>query len=206
MTTTSKFSAVWSRRREFLSDSPRTQAHAPLATWTSSGLCLAVARRKGTTDLLPKLNSLYYCPERESIDRREKSTTIVEPFFSIMSATTLGYVEDLLGNAEIVGGTINRFLIIPAKNRSQSRLLKPLQNKRGAESPDPVLRFAITGKRTLAALGGILPQRRCGSNCISNGAGRGRIGIPPRRTLRHGSLSTSKKSPSFIPHSRDRPI
>jgi hypothetical protein len=119
-----------------LSDSPRTQAHAPLATWTSSGLCLAVARRKGTTDLLPKLNSLYYCPERESIDRREKSTTIVEPFFSIISATTLGYVEDLLGNAEIVGGTINRFLIIPGKEQEP----KPF-----AEAPSKQAWGRITG-------------------------------------------------------------
>lgn len=97
---------------------------------------LAVARRKGITDLLPKLNSLYYCPERESIDRREKSTTIVEPFFSIISATTLGYVEDLLGNAEIVGGTINRFLIIPGKEQEP----KPF-----AEAPSKQAWGRITG-------------------------------------------------------------
>ena len=97
---------------------------------------LAVARRKGTTDLLPKLNSLYYCPERESIDRREKSTTIVKPFFSLMSATALGYVEDLLGNAEIVGGTLNRFLIICGKEQEP----KPF-----AEAPSKQAWGRITG-------------------------------------------------------------
>jgi Protein of unknown function (DUF3987) len=97
---------------------------------------LAVARRKGTGDLLPKLNSLYYCPEREGIDRREKSTTIVEPFFSLMSATALGYVEDLLGNAEIVGGTLNRFLIIPGKEQEP----KPF-----AEAPSKEAWSRITG-------------------------------------------------------------
>lgn len=73
---------------------------------------LSVGRRKGTQDLLPKLNSLYYCPDRETIDRREKPTTVIRPFFSLMAATAQEYVEDLLGNLEVAGGTLNRFLVI----------------------------------------------------------------------------------------------
>lgn len=78
---------------------------------------LSVARRKGTQDILPKLNSLYYCPEREGIDRREKSTMVIRPFFSLISATAQEYVEDLLSNLEVAGGTLNRFLIISGEEQ-----------------------------------------------------------------------------------------
>jgi len=78
---------------------------------------LSVAKRKGTQDILPKLNTLYYCPEREGIDRREKSTTVIRPFFSLITATAQEYVEDLLGNLEVAGGTLNRFLIISGEEQ-----------------------------------------------------------------------------------------
>ena len=78
---------------------------------------LSVAKRKGTQDILPKLNSLYSCPDREGIDRREKSTTVVRPFFSLITATAQEYVEDLLGNLEVAGGTLNRFLIISGEEQ-----------------------------------------------------------------------------------------
>ena len=78
---------------------------------------LSVAKRKGTQDILPKLNTLYYCPEREGIDRREKSTTVIRPFFSLITATAQEYIEDLLGNLEVAGGTLNRFLIISGEEQ-----------------------------------------------------------------------------------------
>lgn len=79
---------------------------------------LSVARRKGTQDLLPKLNSLYSCPDKETIDRREKPTTVIRPFFSLMAATAQEYVEDLLGNLEVAGGTLNRFLIVSGEEQA----------------------------------------------------------------------------------------
>ena len=41
---------------------------------------LSVGRRQGTRDLLPKLSSLIYCPDYETIDRRKDPTTVVRPF------------------------------------------------------------------------------------------------------------------------------
>ena len=74
---------------------------------------LSVAKgRKATQDLLPKINSLYSCPRQEEINRREKSTTVVRPFFSIIAATPEDYVEDLLGHIDLVGGMLNRFLMV----------------------------------------------------------------------------------------------
>jgi hypothetical protein len=43
---------------------------------------LSVAGRKGTQDLIPKLQSLYYCTTT-SIDRRKDPVTAIDPFFSI---------------------------------------------------------------------------------------------------------------------------
>lgn len=86
---------------------------------------LSVARRKGTQDLLPKLNSLYSCPDKETIDRREKPTTVVRPFFSLMAATAQEYVEDLLGNLEVAGGTLNRFLIVSGEEQAPKADVEP---------------------------------------------------------------------------------
>jgi len=79
---------------------------------------LSVAKgRRVTQDLLPKLNSLYSCPRQEEINRRQKSTTVVRPFFSLIAATPEAYVEDLLGNLELVGGTLNRFLMVTGEEQ-----------------------------------------------------------------------------------------
>ncbi len=73
---------------------------------------LSVGKRQATQDLLPKLNSLYSCPAREEINRRQHATTIIDPFFSLITATAREYVDDLLTHLEVVGGTLNRFLIV----------------------------------------------------------------------------------------------
>jgi hypothetical protein len=73
---------------------------------------LSVGRRQGTRDLLPKLNSLIYCPDQETIDRRKDPTTVIRPFFSLISATAQDYVSDLLSDLELSGGMLNRFLMV----------------------------------------------------------------------------------------------
>jgi Protein of unknown function (DUF3987) len=74
---------------------------------------LNVANRKGTGDILPRLGSLYYCPPKDSLNRHgDKSTIIVNPFLSLITATPIEYVQDLLGNREIDGGFLNRFLTV----------------------------------------------------------------------------------------------
>lgn len=73
---------------------------------------LSVARRKGTQDILPRLNSLYYCPDKSSVDRVKNPTVAIRPFISLMTATPQDYIEDLLCDLDITGGFLNRFLII----------------------------------------------------------------------------------------------
>src|SRR5262249_54624046 len=68
---------------------------------------LSVARRKGTQDILPRLNTLYYCPERASIDRVKDSTTVIRPFLSLIAATPKEYIEDIMSDLEITGGFLN---------------------------------------------------------------------------------------------------
>jgi hypothetical protein len=73
---------------------------------------LAVGKRQTTQNLLPRLNSLYYCPPRDSIDRVKDSTVIIEPFVSLVAATPRAYIDDLLSDLEISGGFLNRFLMV----------------------------------------------------------------------------------------------
>lgn len=85
---------------------------------------LSVAKRKGTQDILPRLNTLYHCPERASIDRVKDSTPIVNPFLSLVTATPLAYVEDIITDLEIAGGFLNRFLIIAGKEQEAKAIVK----------------------------------------------------------------------------------
>jgi hypothetical protein len=63
---------------------------------------LSVAGRKDTQDLIPKLQTLYYCTTT-SIDRRKDPATAVDPYFSLMTASPAGYIEDLISEREISG-------------------------------------------------------------------------------------------------------
>jgi hypothetical protein len=80
---------------------------------------LSVAGRKGTQDLIPKLQTLYYCTTT-SIDRRKDPVTAVEPFFSLMTASPVEYIEDLIGEREISGGFFNRFLTVVGNPRKSN--------------------------------------------------------------------------------------
>ncbi len=87
---------------------------------------LGVTRRTGAGDIIPRLGSLYYCPAHESLDRHgEESTIITKPFLSLITATPLEYVQDLLGEREINGGFLNRFLTITGKPRSWKAIACP---------------------------------------------------------------------------------
>jgi hypothetical protein len=85
---------------------------------------LAVARRKGTQDILPRLNSLYYCPQKSSVDRAKNPTVATRPFISLMTATPQDYVEDLLCDLDITGGFLNRFLIITGDEQAPRPIVK----------------------------------------------------------------------------------
>jgi hypothetical protein len=102
---------------------------------------LSVAKRRGTQDILPRLNSLYYCPDRASIDRVKDSTIITRPFLSLVTATPKAYIEDILSDLEITGGFLNRFLIISGNEQPPKPIVK---------SPSPAAWEAIaSGVREL---------------------------------------------------------
>jgi Bifunctional DNA primase/polymerase, N-terminal/Primase C terminal 1 (PriCT-1)/Protein of unknown function (DUF3987) len=79
---------------------------------------LSIGLRQGTRDLLPKLNSLFYCPDQETIDRRKNPTTVIRPFFSLIGATAQDFVTDLITHVELSGGILNRFLMIAGEEQS----------------------------------------------------------------------------------------
>ena len=85
---------------------------------------LAVARRKGTMDILPRLNSLYYCPEKSTVDRVKNPTTAIRPFVSLISATPQEYVDDLLCDLDVTGGFLNRFLIVTGDEQAPKPIVR----------------------------------------------------------------------------------
>jgi uncharacterized protein DUF3987 len=85
---------------------------------------LSVARRKGTQDILPRLNGLYYCPEKSSVDRVKKPTIAIRPFVSVITGTPQEYVEDLLCDLDITGGFLNRFIIITGDEQAPKPIVK----------------------------------------------------------------------------------
>ena len=85
---------------------------------------LSVGKRQTTQNLLPRLNSLYYCPARDSIDRVKDSTVIVEPFVSLVAATPRAYIDDLLSDLEIRGGFLNRFLMVTGTEQSPKPIVR----------------------------------------------------------------------------------
>jgi len=73
---------------------------------------IQVAKRSGTSDIIPKLNSLYGCPEVDSVDRRSDPIKVNRPFVSLITGSPLGWLENAFGTEEVVGGFLNRFLFV----------------------------------------------------------------------------------------------
>ena len=86
---------------------------------------LSVAKRKGTQDIIPRLQSLHSCPAQDTVTRRKESTTAIKPFFSFITATPQAFVEDLLGELEVTGGFLNRFLMITGEVQDPKPMVKP---------------------------------------------------------------------------------
>jgi uncharacterized protein DUF3987 len=92
-----------------------------------------VARRKGTQDLIPRLNSLYYCPAQSTVDRVKNPTTAVRPFLSVITATPQEYIEDILTDLEIAGGFLNRCLIITGEEQEPKAIVRTPHDDAWAE-------------------------------------------------------------------------
>jgi hypothetical protein len=69
-------------------------------------------------------NSLIYCPDHESIDRRKDPTTVIRPFFSLIAATAQDYVADLITDLELSGGMLNRFLMVAGDEQAPKAIVK----------------------------------------------------------------------------------
>src|SRR5205823_1448543 len=71
---------------------------------------LQVARRQTTSDLIPKLNTLYGCPAVDGIDRRQEPAKVIRPFVSLIAGSPKGWLEDAFERGDISGGFLNRML------------------------------------------------------------------------------------------------
>jgi hypothetical protein len=78
---------------------------------------LNVAGRQGTADILPRLNSLYGCPDTDGLTRRGNSTKVEFPFVSLIAGTPKEWLTSAISDGEIMGGFVNRFLCVDGISR-----------------------------------------------------------------------------------------
>ena len=73
---------------------------------------LAKARQEALSNLIPKLTSLFDCPDLETFKTRQRTVVCKEPFLSISSGTTLAWLQKALTEKDIYGGFANRFIFV----------------------------------------------------------------------------------------------
>ena len=73
---------------------------------------LAKARQEALSNLIPKLTSLFDCPDLETLKTRQRTVVCKEPFLSISSGTTLAWLQKALTERDIYGGFANRFIFV----------------------------------------------------------------------------------------------
>lgn len=73
---------------------------------------LAKARQEALSNLIPKLTTLFDCPDLETLKTRQRTVVCTEPFLSITSGTTLAWLQKALTEKDIYGGFANRFMFV----------------------------------------------------------------------------------------------
>ncbi len=78
---------------------------------------LAKARQEALSNLIPKITTLFDCPDQETLKTRQRTVVCDEPFLSITSGTTLAWLEKALTEKDIYGGFVNRFIFVYGKQK-----------------------------------------------------------------------------------------
>lgn len=73
---------------------------------------LMKARQEGLGNLIPKLTSLWDCPDLETLKTRNKPVVCKRPFLALYSGTTLQWLHKALTERDIWGGFANRFCYV----------------------------------------------------------------------------------------------
>lgn len=83
-----------------------------LVTENEFATILTKAKQSGTSNLIPKLTSLFDCPKKDGLKVKTKSADVIEPFLSILTASTPEWLSKHLQDQDIAGGFANRFLFV----------------------------------------------------------------------------------------------
>lgn len=77
---------------------------------------LAVGHRPGTADMVSRLNTLYYCPDEDTVGG-EKAIEIKNSFISLITGAPLAWLEDTFHAGDITGGFMGRFMVIAGERK-----------------------------------------------------------------------------------------
>jgi hypothetical protein len=91
---------------------------------------LNISNRQGTADIIPRLNTLYDCPDSDDLTRsRAQSIQIDHPFVSFIAGTPKEWLTDAIGGGEIMGGFVNRFLPVEGMSNKSIPFPKPADDQ-----------------------------------------------------------------------------
>ena len=86
---------------------------------------LQISKRQATSDIIPKLCTLFNCPDVDSIDRRQDPITVIRPFVSLITGSPLGWLDGAFGRGEVLGGFLNRFLFLAGSGKAPLAFPEP---------------------------------------------------------------------------------
>ncbi|MBI2060183.1 MAG: DUF3987 domain-containing protein [Nitrospirae bacterium] len=118
---------------DVLAVQPRTRA---LIVFDEFRALFSIGKRQSTGDLIPKLGSLYYCPDYDAINRREpgketkRTTEIHEPFLSMIGNSPSGWLEGEITSGHIAGGFVNRICTVYGEGKSAIPFPPPVDQGR----------------------------------------------------------------------------
>lgn len=76
---------------------------------------LRKARQKGVSNLIPRLTELYNCGRSFEVNTKTEKVIIKNPFACIVSASTPAWFAESIGESEISGGFLNRWMMFSGK-------------------------------------------------------------------------------------------
>ncbi len=91
---------------------------------------MSKAKQDKSSNLIPKLTSLWDCPPFETLRTRHNPLKCDDPFLSIVSGSTITWLSKSLQEPDVKGGFANRFIYIPGEIKGPIAFPpKPDENK-----------------------------------------------------------------------------
>lgn len=94
-----------------------------ILVWSEFGAFLAASQKSYMAGIKEFLSDLYDCPDFKKRILKKDTYTIEEPYINILTATTLEWFLRSIGESDIMGGFLARFIFIVATKKEKKPLI-----------------------------------------------------------------------------------